>query len=166
MTGDVIVFTDNTEIHECNDGKHSCNENEVCTQTRQSYRCSCINGYSRQGLACKGEFRTVPHTWDCWYLKKYHWASKYFFSFIKCVIISISPFCHKGKRQWHHEGCFSKSHQIGLAKKGSNVHFHKLQTHYHLKGGGKQYSCDRLARYLVHAGNVRHSLPRQLLLQW
>eukprot|EP00057_Strongylocentrotus_purpuratus_P009497 XP_011663971.1 PREDICTED: signal peptide, CUB and EGF-like domain-containing protein 1 isoform X8 [Strongylocentrotus purpuratus] len=48
-----VVSTGNTEINQCNDGRHNCRENEACTQTRKSFRCSCIHGYNRQGITCR-----------------------------------------------------------------------------------------------------------------
>ncbi|XP_038053869.1 signal peptide, CUB and EGF-like domain-containing protein 1 isoform X4 [Patiria miniata] len=47
-----IMMVKTKEEDECNDGRHTCEENAVCTQTRRSYRCACKNGYNRQGSSC------------------------------------------------------------------------------------------------------------------
>lgn len=39
------------EVDECSDDQ-SCEENAVCMHTQRSFRCSCKDGYSRQGTSC------------------------------------------------------------------------------------------------------------------
>ncbi|XP_071809582.1 signal peptide, CUB and EGF-like domain-containing protein 2 isoform X4 [Asterias amurensis] len=47
-----IIMVKSKEEDECNDGKHTCSENAVCTQTQRSFRCACKNGFNRQGNSC------------------------------------------------------------------------------------------------------------------
>ena len=44
-----------TDIDECEDGTDSCGENADCTNTDGSYTCSCLSGYSGDGMTCDGK---------------------------------------------------------------------------------------------------------------
>ena len=44
-----------SDIDECADSSmNNCSENANCTDTIGSYECSCVEGYSGNGLACDG----------------------------------------------------------------------------------------------------------------
>ncbi|XP_071830410.1 signal peptide, CUB and EGF-like domain-containing protein 3 isoform X3 [Apostichopus japonicus] len=47
----IISLASDGEVDECIDDQ-SCEENAVCMHTQRSYRCSCKDGYSRQGTSC------------------------------------------------------------------------------------------------------------------
>lgn len=49
----LLFISKNAEVDECSDDQ-SCEENAVCMHTQRSYRCSCKDGYSRQGTSCIG----------------------------------------------------------------------------------------------------------------
>ena len=44
-----------TDIDECEDGTDSCDENADCTNTDGGYTCSCLSGYSGDGMSCIGK---------------------------------------------------------------------------------------------------------------
>ena len=39
---------------ECQDEKHNCHANAQCNNTFGSYNCTCLNGYSGNGVSCLG----------------------------------------------------------------------------------------------------------------
>lgn len=45
------------DIDECKDGTHQCRYNQICENTRGSYRCACPRGYRSQGVGrpCVGK---------------------------------------------------------------------------------------------------------------
>lgn len=49
----LLFISKNAEVDECSDDQ-SCEENAVCMHTQRSFRCSCKDGYSRQGTSCIG----------------------------------------------------------------------------------------------------------------
>ena len=50
-TGILTIFPDEDE---CQDGTHNCNANAQCNNTFGSFICTCIKGYSGDGVACYG----------------------------------------------------------------------------------------------------------------
>ena len=42
------------DFNECEDGTNSCDVNAECTNTDGSYTCSCLSGYSGDGVICMG----------------------------------------------------------------------------------------------------------------
>ena len=47
-----------TDIDECAAGTDGCDENANCTNTDGSYTCSCLSGYSGDGVTCVGKIAT------------------------------------------------------------------------------------------------------------
>ena len=47
-------FILNADIDECQAGTNSCDENAACSNTVGSYICSCLFGYSGDGMTCTG----------------------------------------------------------------------------------------------------------------
>ena len=47
-----------TDIDECAAGIDGCDENANCTNTDGSYTCSCLSGYSGDGVTCVGKIAT------------------------------------------------------------------------------------------------------------
>ena len=43
-----------TDIDECNGNGNNCHSNAKCTNTDGSYTCTCIAGYSGNGISCNG----------------------------------------------------------------------------------------------------------------
>ena len=42
------------DIDECATGDHTCDVNADCSNTNGSFTCSCITGYSGDGMTCSG----------------------------------------------------------------------------------------------------------------
>ena len=42
------------DINECATGDHTCDVNADCSNTNGSFTCSCIIGYSGDGMTCNG----------------------------------------------------------------------------------------------------------------
>ena len=47
------------DINECETGKHHCDSNAFCNNTKGSYNCTCIPGYIGNGVNCTGEISRV-----------------------------------------------------------------------------------------------------------
>ena len=47
----MYYFLDNNE---CLTGKHKCNSNADCNNTKGSYTCTCKPGYAGDGIICRG----------------------------------------------------------------------------------------------------------------
>ena len=45
------------DINECETGKHHCDSNAFCNDTKGSYNCTCKPGYNRNGINCTGKIR-------------------------------------------------------------------------------------------------------------
>ena len=45
-----------TDIDECLSGTHNCDANAQCSNTIGSFTCSCVQGYSGNGVECSGTF--------------------------------------------------------------------------------------------------------------
>ena len=43
-----------SDIDECATGDHTCDVNADCSNTNGSFTCSCISGYSGDGMTCNG----------------------------------------------------------------------------------------------------------------
>ena len=43
------------DINECETGKHHCDSNAFCNNTKGSYNCTCIPGYIGNGVNCTGK---------------------------------------------------------------------------------------------------------------
>ncbi|XP_068719980.1 uncharacterized protein [Montipora capricornis] len=50
-----------TDIDECSINSHSCDVNAVCTNTKGSYKCTCISGFSGDGNTCSDIDECVPN---------------------------------------------------------------------------------------------------------
>ena len=50
-----IPFVD-LDIDECTNGKHRCDVNAVCNNTRGSYNCTCKDGFYGDGINCTGNY--------------------------------------------------------------------------------------------------------------
>lgn len=50
-TSILTIFADEDE---CQDRTHNCDANAQCNNTFGSFNCTCINGYSGDGVACYG----------------------------------------------------------------------------------------------------------------
>ena len=50
----LAIFT--SDINECDEGSHDCDENANCTNTEGSFFCTCNAGYSGDGTFCEGMF--------------------------------------------------------------------------------------------------------------
>ena len=46
------------DINECKAGKHNCAANANCQNTKGSFVCICLPGYSGNGVSCTGENNT------------------------------------------------------------------------------------------------------------
>ena len=42
------------DVDECSDGSHNCDTNAQCTNTEESFTCTCNSGYSGNGAICQG----------------------------------------------------------------------------------------------------------------
>ena len=47
----ILVIID---IDECSTNSHSCDVNADCSNTQESYTCTCKAGYSGDGISCSG----------------------------------------------------------------------------------------------------------------
>ena len=62
MNIDLRSFSLFTDINECSsDSLHNCDSNAVCHDLEGSFSCSCVNGYSGNGIIgnCSGEVSEV-----------------------------------------------------------------------------------------------------------
>lgn len=52
------------DVDECRSGSHQCRYNQLCENTRGSYRCVCPRGFRAQGTArpCVGKLPLTPLT--------------------------------------------------------------------------------------------------------
>jgi len=71
------MFSFLTDIDECVDGGvNDCGPNTNCVNTRGTYRCDCVDGYSGNGKVCKGwsrkkaKFACDPLLVAAWIVKK------------------------------------------------------------------------------------------------
>ena len=44
-----------SDVDECKDGRHRCDQNAKCTDNVGSYTCECHVGYNGDGNMCNGE---------------------------------------------------------------------------------------------------------------
>ena len=49
-------ITCSSDIDECATDDHTCDVNADCSNTNGSFTCSCISGYSGDGMTCSGWF--------------------------------------------------------------------------------------------------------------
>ena len=47
-----------TDINECNENTHTCDENAQCTNTEGSFTCTCNEGFTGDGQTCDGNHTT------------------------------------------------------------------------------------------------------------
>ena len=47
-----------SDIDECATGDHTCHVNAACSNTEGSFTCSCVSGYSGDGMTCIGLFNS------------------------------------------------------------------------------------------------------------
>ena len=45
------------DINECEAGKHHCDSNAFCNNTKGSYNCTCKPGFTGNGVNCTGKIR-------------------------------------------------------------------------------------------------------------
>lgn len=58
----VVLCVFLTDIDECATGRHTCEAEQICYNTRGSYTCQCHPGYQRSGDHCVGEsFTAIKH---------------------------------------------------------------------------------------------------------
>ena len=50
-----ILYFSAIDVDECSDGSHNCNTNAQCTNTEESFTCTCNSGYSGDGVNCQGK---------------------------------------------------------------------------------------------------------------
>ena len=48
--------TNPTTVDECTDGTHNCHAQATCTNTDDSFTCTCNSGYAGDGTSCTGEY--------------------------------------------------------------------------------------------------------------
>lgn len=46
-----------SDLDECSNGTHMCNNNADCHNTMGSYRCTCKDGFSGDGFFCSGHIQ-------------------------------------------------------------------------------------------------------------
>ena len=51
LSNNLIILSD---INECKEGIHTCDDNAKCTNTDGSFTCSCNEGYTGDGQTCGG----------------------------------------------------------------------------------------------------------------
>ena len=80
---------------ECQDEKHNCHANAQCNNTFGSYNCTCLNGYSGDGVSCLGTYHSLKRV-----LSREYKATQ------PCVVFwVIKDFLSTG---WKREGCYWK----------------------------------------------------------
>lgn len=52
------------DVNECQAGSNRCDVNALCTNTKGSYVCRCINGYRGDGRMCEGNMNRLWLGWD------------------------------------------------------------------------------------------------------
>ncbi len=53
-----------SDIDECTDSGHNCDNKAVCNNTVGSFTCSCKAGYSGDGVTCTGKYQSNKMTKD------------------------------------------------------------------------------------------------------
>ncbi len=53
-----LIFFIFSDIDECSEGSHTCDENANCTNTDGSFKCQCKIGFSGDGDTCTGIYMT------------------------------------------------------------------------------------------------------------
>jgi len=48
-----------TDINECANNNGNCNSRAKCTNTPGSFTCTCLDGYSGNGITCSGNEWTI-----------------------------------------------------------------------------------------------------------
>ena len=51
----IVNFQHSAEYDECTNDAHNCSENATCTDTLESYNCTCKTGYRGDGHTCLGK---------------------------------------------------------------------------------------------------------------
>ena len=49
------MFSISTDLNECQENTHDCDNNATCTNMEGSFNCTCNNGYSGDGKSCDGK---------------------------------------------------------------------------------------------------------------
>ena len=52
-----------TDIDECSSGTDNCNENADCTNAIGTFTCSCVFGYTGDGVTCTGKYSITNSTY-------------------------------------------------------------------------------------------------------
>ncbi|XP_066022897.1 uncharacterized protein [Pocillopora verrucosa] len=47
-----------SDVDECSNGDHVCDENANCTNSKGSHFCTCMEGYTGNGKSCQGSYAT------------------------------------------------------------------------------------------------------------
>ena len=53
-------------MDECASGIHNCHVDATCTNTKGSFRCTCLHGYSGDGVSCVGKSSPPPESFLTW----------------------------------------------------------------------------------------------------
>ena len=54
-----MVFWLFADVNECQNGEHNCDVNARCNNTFGSFNCTCLQGYSGNGVNCSGKVAFV-----------------------------------------------------------------------------------------------------------